>query len=53
MNTILFIAVVVIIAIFVFILIDYAGQPRPISIVLKLLALVIALYAIANRLGYA
>lgn len=51
--TILFIAVVAIVAILLFILIDRAGQPSPIGIILKLLVLLIALYAVANRLGYA
>lgn len=51
--TILFIAAVVIVAILLFILIDRAGQPSPIGIVLKLIVLLIGLYAIANRLGYA
>jgi hypothetical protein len=51
--TILFIALVVIVAILLFILIDRAGQPSPIGIILKLLVLLIALYAVANRLGYA
>jgi hypothetical protein len=51
--TILFIAAVVIVAVVLFILIDRAGQPDPIPLILKLLVLLIALYAIARRLGYA
>lgn len=50
---ILFIAAVIVVAILLFILIDRAGQPSPIRIVLKLIVLLIGLYAIANRLGYA
>lgn len=51
--TILFIAAVVIVAVILFILVDRAGQPQPIALILKLLILLIALYAVANRLGYA
>lgn len=50
--TILFIAVVIILAILLFILIDRAGQPSPIGIILKLIVLLVALCAIANRFGY-
>lgn len=51
--TVLFIAAVVIVAVILFILIDRAGQADPIPIILKLVVLLIALYAIASRLGYA
>jgi hypothetical protein len=40
-------------AIVLFILTDKAGQPEPIPLVIKLVILLIALLAIANRLGYA
>lgn len=40
-------------AIVAFILVDRAGQPDPIPMVLKLFILVLALLALAHTLGYA
>ncbi len=50
--TILFIAAVVIVAVILFILIDRAGQPDPIPLILKLIVLLLALYVSVHRLGY-
>ena len=52
-ETILVIAAIVIIAIVLFILIDKAGQPDPIPLLLKLVILLVALFAVARHLGYA
>ncbi len=53
MAIILFVACVVIVAILLILLVDYAGLNSPIPLALKLIIVLIALYAIANRLGYA
>jgi hypothetical protein len=51
-ETTLIIACIVIVAILVFILIDRAGQPDPIPLILKLIVLIVALVAISRALGY-
>jgi hypothetical protein len=52
-ETAILIALVAAAAIVMFILVDKAGQPEPIPLVIKLVILLVALFAIANRLGYA
>lgn len=52
-ETGIFIVCVVGAAIALFILVDKAGQPDPIPLIIKLVVLLAALLAIAHRLGYA
>lgn len=52
-ETGIFIVVVVAVAIVLFILTDKAGQPDPIPLIVKLVVLLAALFAIAHRFGYA
>lgn len=52
-ETGIFLVIVVAVAIILFILVDKAGQPEPLPLIIKLVVLLAALFAIANRLGYA
>lgn len=44
---------IVAVAIVLFILVDRAGQPDPIPLIIKLVILLVALLAVARALGYA
>lgn len=52
-ETAIFIVLILAAAIVAFVLVDKAGQPDPISMVLKLAILILALLALARALGYA
>lgn len=51
-ETALFFALIVIVAVVLFILVDRAGQPDPIPLIIKLVILLVALFAIARLFGY-
>lgn len=53
MSILLFIACAVLIALLLIILVDYAGLSPPIPLILKLVIVLVALYVIVRRLGYA
>jgi hypothetical protein len=52
-ETAILIVLIIAVAIVLFKLVDKAGQPDPIPFVVKLVILLVALIAIASRLGYA
>lgn len=52
-QTAFIIVCIVAVAIVAFIMVDKAGQPEPIPIIIKLVILLAALFLIASRLGYA
>ena len=52
-ETAFIIVCIVAVAIVAFVLVDRAGQPEPIPLVIKLVVLLVALFAIARQLGYA
>lgn len=52
-ETAIFLVCIVVVAIVCFVLVDKAGQPDPIPLILKLVILLIALLAIARLFGYA
>ena len=52
-ETAIVIVCIIAVAIVLFKLVDKANQPDPIPLVIKLVILLVALLAIANRLGYA